>query len=351
MLSTKLLNTVYRVPYTAKQKLFNFSRDPKGIFTNKLRSTLGEKRYTNLQYSSPIYDVRRWFLNREGKRAYAAEKVHMQLNSLQRRIVNDLSKNGIAVVHFSELFPNVDFRELQEFAESLLQEPENKEQVTKILNGFRPANPLGLVMKFYLVRLLGNKPAFHYDDKFVELVLSDEILRIVCGYFGSFVRIADMDFWCNVPTEEPDAYSQTWHRDSEDKKLVKLFLWLRDVDATTGPFYYIPGTHSEGVHNKFHPQTRVVSKYPPAGAVDEYFSPEQKVRFTGEAGTLIFCDTAGLHKGGHPTTGLRLLFTALYSTDAGWDYGDRFSILGLDRERLSPAAGYAAGRARTHRII
>jgi Phytanoyl-CoA dioxygenase (PhyH) len=350
MISTKLLNTVYRVPHTAKRKLYNFSKDPRGILTSKLKAILGEQRYANLQYSSPIYDVRRWVLNREGKREYEAERTHMQLNSLQRRIVTDLRERGIAIVRFSELFPNTDFRELQAFAESLLQKSENQEQVTKILDGFRPDNPLGLVMKFYLVRLLGDNPAFYHNDKFVKLVLSDEILGIVCDYFGSFVRIADMDFWCNVPTEERDTYSQTWHRDSEDKKLVKLFLWLRDVDETTGPFYYVPGSHSEGAYRTFYPQTRVRSQYPPAGEVDKHFSVEQRKAYTGEAGTLILCDTAGIHKGGHPTKGMRLLFTALYSTDAGWDYGDRFSILGLDRERLGPAARFAAGRARTYRI-
>ena len=38
--------------------------------------------------------------------------------------------------------------------------------------------------------------------------------------------------------------------------------------------------------------------------------------FTGPAGTLLFCNTAGFHRGGFSTTAPRVLATATYSSPA-----------------------------------
>jgi hypothetical protein len=123
-----------------------------------------------------------------------------------------------------------------------------------------------------------------------------------------------------------------------------MFIWVRDVDLNTGPFHYILGSHATGKFGNFYPQTRLHSQYPPIEEVEKKFSQDQMKVFTGKAGTMILCDTSGLHKGGAPLTGQRLLFTSLFSSNAGWNYGDRFRIAGLKREKLSPAAQYATGR-------
>src|SRR5262245_11126350 len=108
MTSAQRLQSLYP---TARRKFHNFQEDPSGILRNKLKEVLGEKRLRRIEDTSPVYDIRRWAMNRWGIRAYQAEKGHMPLNSLQQRIVRDLRENGIARVHFSELFPHKDFRE------------------------------------------------------------------------------------------------------------------------------------------------------------------------------------------------------------------------------------------------
>jgi hypothetical protein len=45
--------------------------------------------------------------------------------------------------------------------------------------------------------------------------------------------------------------------------------------------------------------------------------PSEAVQtFTGPAGTLLFCNTAGFHRGGFSTTKPRVLATATYSSPA-----------------------------------
>ena len=36
--------------------------------------------------------------------------------------------------------------------------------------------------------------------------------------------------------------SQRWHRDYNDERLVKVFIYLTDVDEDTGPLEYVPGS-------------------------------------------------------------------------------------------------------------
>ena len=64
--------------------------------------------------------------------------------------------------------------------------------------------------------------------------------------------------------------------------------------------------------------------------------------FTGPAGTLLFCNTAGFHRGGFSTTQPRVLATATYSSPASLasltvrSYEYSGSLDGLD-----PAARFA----------
>jgi hypothetical protein len=191
--------------------------------------------------------------------------------------------------------------------------------------------------------LLGNTPKFEWGDKFLEFTLSEPITRIVCSYLGMFCKVVDIDLWGNVPTPVAKIYSQRWHRDPEDRRLVKVFLYLRDVDARTGPFCYIPGSHNGGPYGRVFPQKVPDSVYPADGEVEQRFSENQMLTCTGKAGTLIFCDTSGLHRGGHATDRLRLLLTSAYTTHAGLD-AQRYVVSGLKGEHLSLARQYALGK-------
>lgn len=303
--------------------------------------------HRKITFSWPIYDVWRYFLNREPKILYRIHKTHMSPNSLEQQVINELAESGISVIHFNDLFPARQFKDLQESAEIWLQKPTNQSRIKEIQSGPRVINSkktFSTADKFYLVRLLGDKPVFDLKDTFLELSLSEQVLRIVCGYLRMFSRLVYVDLWYNVATDGPDAFSQRWHRDPDDRKQVKLFLYLRDVNEGNGPFCYIPGTHNVGRFKRIYPQTIYISNYPPDGAVEKKFTENQRRVCTGTAGTLIFSDTTGFHKGGHPVTEGRLLFTAVYTTNAGTPLITRakaYSIGELQSDFISRPAEYA----------
>jgi hypothetical protein len=117
----------------------------------------------------------------------------------------------------------------------------------------------------------------------------------------------------NYPTEAPPQISQLWHRDPEDLRLIKAFIYLVDVDDQCGPFTYIPRTHPFGAESasgqRFDKKKRIADD-----RMGRVF-PEASWRVcTGAANTMILADTLGYHRGGKPSVGRRILMTFTYTS-------------------------------------
>lgn len=316
-----------------------------------LRNKMRDRFYHAATFGWPLYDLRYYLLNLEPRKLYRARRNDLLLNPVQERVVGELEEKGISVIHLSDLLPQKVFSELQELAEASIQTTENQMRIKEVQSRTQrlPASD-----KFYLVRLLGDRAVLPLRNKFFVFAVSDEILRIVCGYLGMFCRLLYLNAWFNVPSDGPDCFSQKWHRDPEDKKQVKLFLYLRDVNLGTGPFCYIPGTHNGGPFAKIYRQTMDASNYPPDGAIEKLFSENQRQICVGNAGTLIFCDTTGFHKGGHAEAEPRLLFNAVYTTKSGailWEKraGKYYSIADWTNGSLGFLAEHAIGLHKARR--
>ena len=114
----------------------------------------------------------------------------------------------------------------------------------------------------------------------------------------------------------PQVSSQRWHRDFNDKHLLKAFLYLVDVDEGTGPFEYVPGSAPGGRYADAWPWRPLGENYPPDGELENRI-PEDGIRtFTAPKGTMVFCNTSGFHRGGFATERPRVLATVTYSSPA-----------------------------------
>jgi hypothetical protein len=295
--------------------------------------------YYRYRFRGLLFDCWRYFKNRESRTLYRHARARMAPSLLEQKIIRELKENGISIVQLSDLLPEYTISRLQQWAETLLRAPEIEERIRVIESGIRPPARSNWD-KFYLVRPLGDSPVFDIRDSVLAMVLSEPILRIVCGYLGMFSRLAYMNLWYNVATKGPDEFSQRWHRDPEDRSIVKTFLYLRDVDETHGPFSYVPGTHGANAFT----QRIGVPNYPADGVVEKRFSSKRRQVCTGKAGTLIFCDTTGFHKGGHPTAGARFLFNAVYLPNSSEPIAKKYnfySVKGARSDLQNPAARYA----------
>jgi len=167
--------------------------------------------------------------------------------------------------------------------------------------------------KDYLVRVVPWDLQHRPDSPMLKVALDKTLLEIVSAYLGMWPRLHAIGAWLNFPTEDYAKESQLWHRDPEDLKIIKVFIYLSDVGAENGPFCYIPKTHP------FSPGSGTVPVHKDKKRIldDEMVTAIQRdlwVTCTGPANTMIIADTVGYHRGGKPTAGTRLLITLTYTS-------------------------------------
>ncbi len=96
-------------------------------------------------------------------------------------------------------------------------------------------------------------------------------------------------------------------------QIIKVFIYLSDVGDQSGPFSYIPRTHSFGAEVERARQCES-SKRLSDEEMSRVFQPSSWRVCTGPADTMILADTIGYHRGGKPTSGVRILVTFTYTS-------------------------------------
>ena len=242
------------------------------------------------------------------------ERCAAMLDPIQQRAVEELNREGIYVTLLEDLLGDgTAFNQLQREAERLLGRPDIQKQVRE------RRSKAG--HKWYVVRAFGFDRTVELPKCLVELVLNERILDIVNGYLGMWCRLLYTDVWYNLPVNEsePGINSERWHRDNGDHKLVKLFLYLNDVDEGMGPFTYMRETQPGAKYGNIFPANPAEGFYPPDGAIEHLVPATQARTCTGKSGTIILCDSSGIHKGGRSTTKPRILLTATYASNGAID--------------------------------
>lgn len=167
--------------------------------------------------------------------------------------------------------------------------------------------------KAFLIDLVGFPQGVHPDDSLLKLALDPKLLSIVSTYLGFWPCLHSISAWLNFATDAPPELSQLWHRDPEDLKLIKVFIYLSDVGERSGPFTYIPKTNPfgalAGAAAKLEHKKRVSNEL-----MARVFPRESWHVVTGPPHTMILADTVGFHRGGKPETGQRILVTFTYTS-------------------------------------
>lgn len=172
--------------------------------------------------------------------------------------------------------------------------------------------------KKFLVEFWDRRAPLDMNNPFVKFALREDILEIAKKYLGN----AHLhDSWLTktlVMNGNKPMYSQRWHRDPEDTNTLKVFIYLTDVDNESGPLCYVRESQPGGKFDKIFPQNRVGGTYPKLGEVEKVIPKEQILNCSAPAGTVIFANTVGLHKGGYSTGKERLMYTATYLKGANY---------------------------------
>lgn len=182
-------------------------------------------------------------------------------------------------------------------------------------------------------------------SSFVRFFLHPQLLSIASTYLELQVRLNYMDVWHNIPVREgePPISAEFWHRDHEDKRLMKVFVLLTDVDETMGPFNYVKRSQTGGEFGNLFPAIPPTGRYPEQDVLSQLITdtPLPSVSCVGRAGSIILCDASGLHRGGRSLTKPRVVLVGVYTSNAGIDAA-RYSLpRSVRHAQLSSAAKFA----------
>jgi hypothetical protein len=274
---------------------------------NRLASGL-ERRGVVATYE--VHD--RLLANRSSRRRFG--QVSPGLDDMQREILERLRTEGYASLPFAELVPDpAVWQELEadgsrfvaETEAGLASEREGGESALRRRAG-----------KEFLVRKYSWGIELGLDDPWLRLGTNPRLLDLANAYLEMWSKLEYVDVWYTPAAGEDERRaSQRWHRDFNDRHLLKAFVYLVDVDEQTGPFEYVPRSAPGGELEQLWPWRPLGDNYPPE---DEFAAQVngRSVTFTAPKGTIIFCNTSGFHRGGFATGKPRVLATLTWDSPA-----------------------------------
>lgn len=189
-------------------------------------------------------------------------------------------------------------------------------------------------------RALGPQACYRLSDilaapHLLGIANRDDILALMESYLGCVPSIYSMNaFWTFPGNPNLIPGLQTYHRDFDDYRFCTLFVFLSDVAPGDGAHYFIRGTHRADLIER---QLRQANPNADCTAeMDQLFAKVAIIdeaaltpfrghveTVGGPAGTAVFEDTYGLHKGDPPKTN-RLLAWIRYGLYRNWtNLGDK----------------------------
>jgi hypothetical protein len=248
------------------------------------------------------------------------------------RALNQLKRDGIAITSASKLLGSpASYDELSASIENL--ELEKEAQLADARRQADDPNTIG--DKKFVLPLLGENPVFDPLSVYARFALQPAVLQIANAYFGMYTRLRYYNVWHTLTTKSEPRESQLWHRDREDHRILKVFVYFSDVDDGAGPFTYAAGTHRKRLRHEpsYHLEGHVQRSRDDQMA--EVLEPEHWIRAVGPKGTIVFADTRGFHKGGLARNDDRLMYVCMFTSQASQskDLMRRTQPFSLPREK------------------
>jgi Phytanoyl-CoA dioxygenase (PhyH) len=235
-----------------------------------------------------------------------------------RRVLADVNRDGLALSNLADITGDPTLLEqLQEEAYRL--EGMRAEELEGRRQRIAAGNIGGPKDKEFVMELLHpRRPLIEPGGLLARTALHEQLRGVADSYYGLRTRASDINFWRNLPTPLPPRSSQLWHRDlPEDFFILKLFVYLEDCGEANGPFTYLAGTHGKGDRRFQLPaQDDGQTKRSSDDALREAGVIDRMRVCSGKAGSVVFADTVGYHKGGWVQEKGRLLFHVLWSSRA-----------------------------------
>ena len=134
---------------------------------------------------------------------------------------------------------------------------------------------------------------------------SADILRLASAFLGCTPTLCSVGVRWSFPDPKSPDVTQAFHRDPDDWRFLKLFVYLTDVDGESGPHVYVAGSHKTRTPWRVRTYTQEL--------LEARFGKQNMRPVVGARGTTFVADTSGIHAGVPPRRVPRLLLQAQYS--------------------------------------
>ena len=205
------------------------------------------------------------------------------LSPFDRAILTDLERDGAAVTSLEALAANGGCTDFDiSTARSTLLVLEQELGTSKDYT--RQASSAQLAARPQLI-------TWGLEERF--LAIAENYIGLPVAYRGAILR---RDFADGQKSE-----TRQWHRDAEDVRIMKIVVYIDDVDENGGAYCYLPKCYAPKKGIEF------VDGRVPDEIMDRLVAKEHYVKCTGPAGTVVFTDPVSVwHHGDVPENSDRL---------------------------------------------
>lgn len=173
-----------------------------------------------------------------------------------------------------------------------------------------------------------NKPYLtHITDlappvQLLSIALSPPLLELITSYFGFFPTLYNVEVWFSLPHKNSPLSTEFFHRDGDDKHLLKVYLPLSPIGPENGPFQYIRSSHRPKLFDKYRLPSRTTNESLPKHRTASLALNEDLANhpdcFTYLADLYSICiaDTNGIHRGVPLQTGSRIQIVFTYTSQS-----------------------------------
>ncbi|MEC4885795.1 MAG: 2OG-Fe(II) oxygenase [Scytonema sp. PMC 1070.18] len=172
--------------------------------------------------------------------------------------------------------------------------------------------------------------------------LEQRLLNIAENYLGLAVAYHGVFFRRDL-TNHVEKKSRLWHIDSDDRKFLKIIVYLNDIDENGGPFQYLPPSLSSQVAHALGYKYGYVKDR----TMQRVISPSLYRSCTGCAGTVVFADTANIfHRGKVPINSDR--FAVFYDYTSRQPKFPFYCQSSMPEEDLVQISSHLSGRQKEY---
>lgn len=225
------------------------------------------------------------------------------LAARQQWVLDELKQNGFVMIPAADAFTIEQWKKYCDSVDGFINHPATQQSRNEYYASGKTEGDVkeASFNKTFILRGADMDKNFLQKTPLTELKQNQFLKPVIDNYYGQPSKVIYVDYWYTLKTHNPnqDVYSQAWHCDPEGDKIVKVFVYFSDVDERSGALQYIKGTQHGGKNSEaLKDIIRNTSYYPEQAFVDINFPKQDIIQASAPKGTIMICDTRGLHRGG-----------------------------------------------------